>query len=79
MNVSRNFRLVDHVNVENEFGYLTSILCQLNIIKYLKLNPSKDLQEEVRSLTNNLKSSQAMEQQTADREANLEEKIAKVN
>ena len=43
------------------------------------MNPPKDLQEEVRSLTNNLKSSQAMEQQTADREANLEEKIAKVN
>ena len=45
----------------------------------LIVKPYKDLQDEVRSLTQNLKSSQALEQQVSDREAILEDKLAKVN
>ena len=42
------------------------------------MNLKKALQDEVRSLTNNLKSSQVLEEQGATREATLEEKLAKV-
>ena len=47
--------------------------------KRINIYSFQDLQAEVRSLTNSLKSSQATEEQTSERESVLEEKIAKVN
>ena len=47
-------------------------------VRFVSNAKNTDLQDEVRSLTNNLKSSQALEQQVSDREAILEDKIAKV-
>ena len=42
------------------------------------MEPFTELQEEVRSLSNTLKSTQALESQTSEREAQIENKCAKV-